>query len=180
LLELLIGLLIMAVAATGFVGMLLVQFRAGNFTQKTDESATLMQSTIETFAGVCWDFLGSDVTGPSTEGLLNGDILTDGLLNRNGEESGIGVGPYVYYRHIVVCTIAEAGLVKDDPFEYCGSNLTGLRPPELACDVTPALTSREKLVQVLITWYDQNGECHWRHNSSLAFDWDGPTNVCVP
>ena len=138
----------------------------------------MVQNTVEEFAGLCWDDVGTDASAPSTNGLDNADILTDGPLNRNLEATGVGDPPYIYYRHIVICTDGDASVTPGGDPEYCGGSLTDSnRPPELACS-TLALTSREKLVRILITWYDKNGDCHYKAEDSLVFDWDGAGATC--
>ncbi len=74
---------------------------------------------------------------------------------------------------MVICTASDSGIVAGDHPQKCGylsSNET--RPPELACDGL-SLSSREKLIRVLVSWIGRDGMCHSRNADSLAFRWAG-------
>ncbi len=173
-----VGLIIFAIGIIGFGGMTLVISRGNRQARATDDAGTLAQSAIEDIAGVTWATLGSDVdlSNGAPNGLNNALVRTEGPLNRLGQTLGTGSGPYSYYRHLVVCppspTTGYDQAAGSTPI-YCGGSLSGNnRPSELACStISPALTSREKLVRVIVGNTDKAGNCHWKHVDSLAFNW---------
>jgi prepilin-type N-terminal cleavage/methylation domain-containing protein len=182
LIELMVGITLMAIGLLGFAGMLIIQTRGTRIARKIDEAATLVQATIEDMSAICWDELGKDTTMPAPNGLDNAVIRTDGPLNRNGEAEGVGDGPYVFYRHVVICKDTDTGVTTGADPEDCGVNgmTGGVRPAELACDNIPGgISSREKYMRVGVTWVDSMGVCHHKVTDSIHFDWDGPTETCT-
>jgi prepilin-type N-terminal cleavage/methylation domain-containing protein len=175
LIEVLVGLIIFVVGLAGFVGMTMMQAQGNRVAKGSDEASTLLQSEIEDFANVLFNALGTDAVAPSINGLTGANVMTQGPLNRIGDPQGTGTGPYSYYRSAVVCTSATTGITAGANYVHCGSTFTAaLRPPELACDaLTPALTAREKMIRVMVSWTDRNGRCHYRTSNSLTFNWAG-------
>ncbi|MFH1262606.1 MAG: prepilin-type N-terminal cleavage/methylation domain-containing protein [Pseudomonadota bacterium] len=173
LIEVMVGVVIFVVGLIGFAGMTMMQAQGNRVAKGSDEAATLLQSAIEDFANVAWNALGTDASAPSLNGLNGGSVYTIGPLNKIGQESGAGSGPYSYFRSIVICTSATTGVTVGGSPTYCGGNVTGTyRPPELACDnLNPALSTSEKLIRALVGWTDRNGRCHYKVTNSLSFNW---------
>lgn len=171
--EMLVGVVIFMIGIIGFSGMTMMQAQGHRVARGSDDASTLLQSAIEGYSNVLWDDLGTDTSSPTTNGLSNGDVATEGPLNRIGQAVGTGTGPYSYYRSTVICTNSTSGVAAGANPTYCGGSVSGAnRPPVLACStLTPTPTAREKMVRVLVGWTDRNGKCHSRASSSLAFNW---------
>jgi prepilin-type N-terminal cleavage/methylation domain-containing protein len=168
LLELMVGLIILAVGILGFSGMTILMTRGTTQAQKLDEAATLTQSRIEDLAAVRWADLGTNTSLPAPGGLANAEVLTEGPINRNGDAIGTGQGPYLYYRHVVICSETDTVTAGTAP-EYCSSSVGGTkRPPELACSGL-GLSAREKMIRVIVAWNERSGECKLKAVDSLAF-----------
>ncbi|MCB1197763.1 MAG: prepilin-type N-terminal cleavage/methylation domain-containing protein [Deltaproteobacteria bacterium] len=178
LLEIMVAMLVFGIGVLGFSAMLVTMNKGQRFSQRKNEAITLAQSQIEILAGESWDDIGTDVALPSSYGLDNALILNSNLLNLRGNESGGGEpGPFLYQRYVVICTEDEdAGspgeVSAGSPEEYCGTLSDANRPQELACD-NLTLTSREKMIRILISYRNSQGTCKYHSMDSLHFDWDG-------
>lgn len=170
LLEMMIGMLILIIAVMGFTSMLFIQTQGNKVARGTDEAATIAQGTVESLSNVQFSVLGTDASVPCPNGRSNADVCTEGPLNRLG--STTGQEPYLYYRSIVICQSGSTAAAGASP-QQCGDALSGAnRPSELACN-TLTLSSREKMIRVLVSWTDKYGRCHSVNTDSISFNWSG-------
>lgn len=172
LLELMVGVVIFMIGITDLMGMIMMQAQGNRVSRGLDEASTLLQARVENMASVTYSVLGTDSGLPSTNGLTGGSVLTEGPLNRMGQASGTGSGPYSYYRYTVICTSSTSNVTPGGSPVYCG-NVAANRPTEIACStLTPALNTagREKMIRVLVCWTDRNGKCHYKATDSLQFN----------
>jgi hypothetical protein len=168
-----VGLIIFTIGVLGLSGMLVMQTKVNRSAKGIDESSTLMQSMIEDLNNVTFVNLGNDSAWPYTNGRTAGDVATRGPLDKLGFELTGGVGPYIYYRSVVICQ-KDFNLPNGSSPTYCGGSLSGNnRPSELACPFSLSLSNREKLVRVLVGWTDRDGKCHYKNTDFLAFNWSG-------
>ena len=169
--EMLVAMILLSVGLLGFSAMSVLMIKASRTSSKADESATLAQDAVEDLSAVAWDDLGTDTALPAANGLANADVRSEGPINRNGETEGTGTGPYIYYRYVVVCALAHIAVSpqgNQDPCAEGTTDITAHRPPELACN-TAGLSTREKLIRVVVSWHDRNGECRYKATDSLVF-----------
>jgi prepilin-type N-terminal cleavage/methylation domain-containing protein len=184
-LELMVGVFILTIGILGFSGMVMMQAQGTRIAKGLDEAATLVQSQVETLDNVTWADLGNQSAGScitGCNGFTNGDVWTEGPLNRNGEStcSPSTGNPCSYYRSTVICTENTKSVKPGNNPLYCGSTLSGdNRPQALACEKDDTLAeamredpnSREKIIRVLVAWTDRNGKCHYKRTDAVAFQW---------
>ncbi len=171
LIEMMVALVLLSIGMLGFSAMSILMVKATRTASTADEAATISQSTIETLTAITWANLGTDTAMPAPNGLNNAQVRTEGPLNRNGEAEGTGTGPYLFYRHVVVCSNTTSTVAPGASPDLCATSITASnRPATLSCStITPALTAREKMIRVLVSWLDRNGQCRYKNNDSLSF-----------
>lgn len=171
LLELMVGGVIFLIGVLGFTGMVMMQARGNKNAKGLDEAQTLLQTMVEDLQAVTFNNLGNSSGLPTTQGLTSANVWTDGPMNKLGQSLGTGTGPYLYYRSVVVCSQSTVSVATGQSPQYCGGSLGGNnRPAALACStITPALSNREKLIRILVSWTDRTGQCHYKSTDSLAF-----------
>ncbi|MCB0307975.1 MAG: prepilin-type N-terminal cleavage/methylation domain-containing protein [Bdellovibrionales bacterium] len=171
LLEMMIGMVLILISVMGFASMIAMQAQGNKVARGTDEAATLAQASVESLSNVQFSVLGTDVASPCLNGLTPGQVCNEGPLNRLGTTTGDP--PFLYHRNIVICDNTTSSVLAGSSPQYCGNALTGInRPEQLACS-TLTLTSREKMIRVLVSWNDKYGRCHHVHTDSMSFDWSG-------
>lgn len=168
--EMMVALVLLSIGLLGFTAMSVLMIKSTRTASKMDEASTLSQATIEDMGSVTWDNLGTDTTAPAANGYTSATVRTEGPLNKNGFVDGTSgqTGPYIFYRHLVVCSSTTTVAAGASPSQCAGTITSTNRPPQLSCNGS-TLTTREKLLRVLISWSDRNGECRFKAVDSLVF-----------